>query len=389
MAGDLMSCVISAGAVVSGTDVLRPGWVEVETERVVAVGAGAPPRPADQNFPSAVIVPGFVDTHCHGGGGGAFTDATAAEDDPAVLSALACHRAHGTTRMMASLVSASPEALMTQVMALRPHVEAGRLLGIHLEGPWMSPCRLGAHDPTAVRHPSLEEIDALLEAANGTIAMVTLAPELPGGFDAVRRFAQAGVAVAVGHTDATYDVTCAAIESGARVGTHLFNAMRGVHHREPGPVIALTGDARVTVELIADGVHVHPAVYTDVVRSVGAHRVALVTDAMAAAGMPDGRYGLGTLDVDVVDKVAKVAGTETIAGSTATMDGLFRFAITHGGLREDDALVAAVQQTAVTPAQAHGVEVAALRVGDRADLVALDEQWNVIDVMHAGAWLSS
>ena len=168
---------------------------------------------------------------------------------------------------------------------------------------------------------------------------------------------------AVGHTEATYDQTRAAIDAGATVGTHLFNAMRPINTREPGPVIALLEDPRVTVELITDGVHVDPALYRHVCRTAGPDRVSLVTDAMAAAGMPDGRYWLGPLAVDVVDGVARVAETPTIAGSTATMDHQFRFAVDHSGLPRDEALMAAVRQASINPARALGLPCTGARAG--------------------------
>ena len=211
-------------------------------------------------------------------------------------------------------------------------VRAGVIDGIHLEGPWLSAQRCGAHQPALMRDPDPAEIDRVLEAGGGAIRMVTIAPERDGALAAIGQIVDAGVVAAVGHTEATYDQTRAAIDAGATVGTHLFNAMRPINTREPGPVIALLEDPRVTVELITDGVHVDPALYRHVFRSVGPDRVSLVTDAMAAAGMSDGGYWLGPLAVDVVDGVARVAGTETIAGSTATMDHVFRFAVEHCGL---------------------------------------------------------
>lgn len=227
--------------------------------------------------------------------------------------------------------------------------------------------------------------------------MVTIAPELDGALDAIAQIVDAGAVAAVGHTNATYDQTVAAIEAGARVGTHLFNAMRPVHHREPGPVTALVEDPRVTVEMIGDGVHLHPAVYRNVCARVGAGRVSLVTDAMAATGMPDGAYHLGALAVDVVDSIARVAGTDTIAGSTATMEQLFRYAVANapataqdapedtagnvttdaaGVAAADAALLAAVQQTSITPARALGLPAAGICPGGRADLVVLDSTAN-------------
>lgn len=372
------STLLAADAVVTGTHVLRPGWVEVADGRIVGVGSGEPPRTPDQRF-SGTIVPGFVDMHSHGGGGAAFTEATR----EAVETVTALHRRHGTTAMMASLVSAAPAELLRQVTGLAEEVRAGRVLGIHLEGPWMSPCRIGAHEPSTLRHPDLAEIDALLAAADGAIRMVTLAPELPGALAAVERFVEAGVVVAVGHTEATYEQTRAAIHAGARVATHLFNAMRPIHHREPGPVVALCEDPRVTVELIGDGVHVHPVNYRTVVDLVGPDRVVLMTDAMAAAGMADGAYKLGSLDVDVTDGVARVAGTDTIAGSTATMDALFRFAVEHSSVGGDAALLAAVTQTSLTPARTLGLPAPGLTSGAPADLVLLTHDLHVDRVLTA------
>jgi N-acetylglucosamine-6-phosphate deacetylase len=190
----------------------------------------------------------------------------------------------------------------------------------------------------------------------------------------------------VGHTDATYEQTRHAIELGATVGTHLFNAMRPLHHREPGPTLALLEDPRVTVELIADGIHVHPSVLHATVGAAGADRVALVTDANAAAGAEDGEYQLGPVSVDVVEGVARVRGSSTIAGSTATMDQLFRAAAGRGSDR-DAALIAAVILTSTSPARALGIDRAgALRVGGDADLVVLEQDLTVHAVMTGGSW---
>ena len=227
----------------------------------------------------------------------------------------------------------------------------------------------------------------MLAAGAGAIRMVTLAPERPGGEDAIRRFADAGVVVAVGHTDAGYEQTERAVGLGATVGTHLFNAMPPLHHREPGPALALLQDPRVVVELIADGVHVHPALLRAVIQSAGAQRVAVVTDAIAAAGCADGTFRLGAVPVDVVSGVARVQGTSTIAGSTATMDRLFRGV---AGLYPDaDAgLTAAVQTTSATPARALRLEsVGSLRPGYDANLVVLDLELRVTAVMRDGDWV--
>ncbi|WP_281690651.1 N-acetylglucosamine-6-phosphate deacetylase [Pseudonocardia thermophila] len=381
--------VLVAGTVVAlGT--AAPGWVAVEGERIAAVGHGAPPPGGTRRDlgAGAVIVPGFVDQHVHGGAGAAFTGGDPAE----ALRAVQFHRAHGTTTTLASLVAASPAELRRDVAALTELVADGELAGVHLEGPWLATARCGAHDPRQLRDPDPAELAALL--ATGVVRMVTLAPERAGGLEAVRRIVDAGAIAAVGHTDASYALTREAIAAGARVGTHLFNAMAPVHHREPGPAIALLEDPRVVVELVTDGLHVHPALWRHVLAAAGPDRIAAVTDAMAAAGMPDGDYRLGALRVTVTDRVARVAGPDgasgPIAGSTATTADLFARLVAEARLPRAEALAQAVALTATTPARVLGLadEVGALASGLRADVVVLDEGadgWlRVREVLRAG-----
>lgn len=352
-----------------------PGWVRTDGDRIAAVGSGTPASDAHL----AVLVPGFVDVHVHGGGGASFPGGDA-------LRAVAFHRAHGTTTTLASLVTAAPEELRRSVDALAELVVDGEIAGVHLEGPWLAATRCGAHDPAQLRDPDPAELDKLL--ATGVVAMVTLAPERVGALDAIQRVAGAGAVAAVGHTDADYALARAAIDAGARHGTHLFNAMAPLHHREPGPAVALLDDDRVTVELVTDGLHVHPAMWELAVRAAGEHRVAAVTDAMAAAGMPDGAYRLGRLDVEVVDRVARLAGgggLGAIAGSTATADALFRNIVARAALPRADALRQAAAMTATTPARALGLaDVGVLAAGRRADLVGLDADLQVAAVYRAG-----
>jgi N-acetylglucosamine-6-phosphate deacetylase len=367
--------VIAAGTMVLDGQVCRPGWLQTSGGRIAACSPGPPPRPADFDFPDCTVVPGFIDMHVHGGGGGSYTDADG------IVEAAAFHLRHGTTTTLASLVTASPSELLGGVRALAEATRRGTVAGIHLEGPWLSRAHCGAHDRTQMREPDAAEIDAVLAAGADTIRMVTLAPELPGADAAILRLVDTGVVVAVGHTDATYEQTKGAVALGATVGTHLFNAMPPLHHREPGPALALLRDPRVTVEVIADGVHLHPDVVKAVIAAAGADRVAMITDAIAAAGRSDGAFRLGAVPIDVAAGVARVHGTSTIAGSTATMDRLFR--TVHAGA----GLAAAVQTTAATPARALGLQgVGVLRAGYDANLVALDELLAISDVMVRGAW---
>jgi N-acetylglucosamine-6-phosphate deacetylase len=373
--------ILTAAQVVTPARILAPGWLRLHGDRIVEVGEGPPPHPADVDLGPVTASPGFVDLHVHGGGGASFDTGTADAADVAA----AAHLAHGTTSMAASLVTDTPGRMADAVRELALLVDDGRLAGIHLEGPWLSPRRSGAHQPGALTHPTPGAIDELLTAGGGAVRMVTLAPELPGGLDAVTRLADADVLVAVGHTDATYDEARAAIDAGARLGTHLFNAMRPLHHRDPGPVGALL-DAPVDVELVADGVHLHPAVLRTVFAAKPG-RCILVTDAMAAAGGPDGDYHLGPMAIEVRDGVARLAdadGTGAIAGSTLTMDAAVRFAVRTAGLP----LLDVVHAASTAPAAAWGMaDVGAIDAGRRADLVVLDERLEVVRVMRAGAWL--
>ena len=410
-------CLLTAARVVTGSAVHAPGWVRLSGDRVTAVGGGVPDTDEARlqhciDLGEATIVPGFVDIHVHGGGGSSYPDSDADAGGTSAKRARAAHLAHGTTRSMASLVAAAPERLLAQVAALAPLVERGEFGGIHLEGPWLSADRAGAHDPAALRAPDPAEIADLLDAgrsgADGrtAITVVTLAPELPGAIAAIEQFVAAGVRVGIGHTDADAACTRRAIDAGATLATHLFNAMPPLHHRRPGPVIALMHDPRVTLELVADGTHLDPGLARWVVASAGAQRVALVTDAMAAAGQGDGDYRLGGLDVAVRSGVARLRGATggigAIAGSTATMDGLFRSWLL-GGAGDGDGddpnstaeppsdarWIEAVRVTATTPARAVGwVDSGDLATGMRADLVVLDAAVRVQRVMRGGAWVA-
>jgi N-acetylglucosamine-6-phosphate deacetylase len=378
--------LITGGRVATPDGVLDPGWVLVDDGTISSVGSGAPPARPDATVTDATgswVVPGFVDIHTHGGGGAAFTS-----DDPAhVRQVVDAHTAHGTTTMLASLVTRPVPELVEQVAALAELVQEGLIAGVHLEGPFLSAARCGAHDPAILRPPDPVSVDALLAAGRGTIRMVTVAPELEGAVPAVKRLVDAGVIAAIGHTDALADDVVPAVDAGASVATHLFNGMRPLHHREPGPIGVLLDDERVTVELICDLVHLHPTVVRLAARHAGAGRTVLITDAIAAAAAGDGVYDIGGLEVNVTNGVPTLAGGGSLAGSTLTMDTAFRNLVQSCGLGVLDAVAAA----STRPAELLGLGnvTGRLAPGYAADVVLLDDALHTTSVMRRGEWVPS
>ena len=266
------------------------------------------------------MLPGFVDLHVHGGGGASFTEGTADQ----ARQAAAFHARHGTTTMLASLVTAPVAELEARADLLAGLAVEGVIAGLHLEGPFLSPARSGAQDPRHMLAPDAAVFERLHAAARGQLRILTLAPELPGAGAVIEAARRAGVTVAVGHTDATADVTTAAIDAGATHATHLFNAMRPLHHREPGAAGALLDRAEVTCEVIADGVHLHDMAIRLAFRAAGPARLVLVSDAMAAAGMPDGHYRLGSMRVTVAGGVARLPGDQADPGPQLRRPGPIR-----------------------------------------------------------------
>ncbi|MFI1165932.1 N-acetylglucosamine-6-phosphate deacetylase [Streptomyces sp. NPDC020801] len=371
------SKVLAGARVVLPTGIVEDGRVIVEGTRI---GDSAREDAEVVDVRGHWVVPGFVDLHNHGGGGASFSGSA---DD--VLTAVRTHRLHGTTTLVASTVTDDMGILTKQAGLLSELAEQGEIAGIHFEGPFISPCRKGAHSEALLRDPDPAEVRKLVDAARGRARMMTLATELPGGIGSVRLLAEHGVIAAVGHTDATYEQTVAAIEAGATVATHLFNAMPTLGHRAPGPIAALLEDERVTVELINDGVHLHRAALELAFHHAGAGRVAFITDAMDAAGIGDGRYMLGPLEVEVAGGVARLVQGGSIAGSTLTLDRAFQRAVTVDRLPVRDVVAA----LSANPARLLGMDdrIGSLEPGKDADLVLLDENFALTGVMRRGEWV--
>lgn len=345
---------------------ISPGWVRIDGGSIVDVGFDPAPQ-------TDYILPGLVDMHCHGGGGGAFE--VSAES---ARTAAEFHAAHGSTTVMASLGSTSHEALLEQVRTLAPLVEQGILAGVHLEGPYLSQARRGAHGLDQVRAPDPVELEAVLKAAGGTVRMVTIAPELPGATPMIAELAGRGVTVALGHTDATHAEALTGIDAGAAVATHLFNGMRPIHHRDGGVAVACLQDGRVVCELICDGHHVAPEMVRLAFGSA-AGRIALITDACVAAGMPDGSYRVGTEPVRVAAGEVRTADGRSLAGSGLTLLEGIRRAVAFGV-----PLAEAVRAASLTPATTLGRhDRGALAIGRRADILVTDGDLNLKRVLRA------
>ncbi|MDF7664712.1 N-acetylglucosamine-6-phosphate deacetylase [Bifidobacterium sp. ESL0745] len=331
------------------------------------------------------LTPGYIDMHVHGSWGRSFDDGPEGID-----IARTGHMVHGTTRQVLSLITNPIDVMCANLknvksaMSRRPDV-----LGAHLEGPFLALSRKGAHDPKCLKDPTDDLVDRLLEAADGSIRQITIAPELPHGLSAIKRFAAAGVVPAVGHCDADFQTAKRGFEAGAGIMTHIFNAMNGLKHREPGPIPAAVEDPRVTIELINDGFHVQDPVLKMAVK-FAPHRIAFVTDAMSATDCPDGAYKLGALDVTVKDGHARLVSNGSIAGSTLLLERSVSRAVNVLGMAPVDAIEAAT----LTPARTFGFDHAnavtgaplgLLSPGYAADLlISNPKTWQVEHVWCAG-----
>lgn len=376
------------GRVVTRDAVLPDGYVEVRGSRLSAVGpAKAYAGRQELPRPRGTLLPGLVDIHCHGGGG-----ATVTSGDPAQVESVARHhQAAGSTTLIASTVTDSAERMLAMVRAGAAMVERGLLAGLHLEGPFLAPARRGAHDPRHLRLPDLGLTRQLVEAGGGHVRVMTLAPELPRASQLMDLLDELGVQPAVGHTEGEAAVVAQALgRDRPGLVTHLFNGMPPLHHREPGPVAgslsaAARGEARV--ELVADGVHLGDATVRMVFDLLGPERIVLVTDAMAAAGMPDGVYDLGSQRVEVRNRVARLAGVgeQSIAGGTSRLLEVVSRCVHHAGID----LAAAVAAASSTPAAVLGLEqeLGALAAGLRADLIVVDDDLALQGVMRGGRWV--
>jgi N-acetylglucosamine-6-phosphate deacetylase len=336
------------------------------------------------------VVPGFVDVHIHGAGGHDVMEGT-----PGALETVAATvAAHGTTSLVATTVTASESETRASVAAIANFILdakqnparklSAEILGIHFEGPFISPARRGVHPEKWIALPSVALLAQLLQEARGTARILTLAPELPGALELIRAARESGIVVSLGHTDATYEQAQAAIGAGASHAAHVFNAMRPFSHRETGVIGAVLTSSKVSAELIADGVHVDEAAMRMLIELKTPERVILVSDGMSATGMPDGKYQLGKFEVNVSGGVARNAEGK-LAGSTLTLDRALRNMVAMGV-----PLASALRMVTANPARQIGLgsRKGVLVPGADADLVFLDDKLEVSGVMTRGAGLA-
>ena len=366
--------IVSAGTVLAADRDLTPGVVVIEDGRIARVSSDAAPAGA-LAFPDATMIPGLIDLQVNGGAGVDClrTGAPAYETLGRYLAAT------GVTAYLPTITSAPLDEMRRAgeavVIAMRREGRGPEILGVHLEGPYLNPLRRGAHPAAVLRTPDADEMAETVRRLDGALRIVTLAPELEGAEAVVRSLAGQGIVVSIGHTDAGFDEVEAAVRWGARMATHLFNAMRGIHHREPGTAGGALVTPALALGLIADLVHVHPAVLSLAAHAAGMARIVLVTDAISAAGMGRGSFTLGAQTVDVKDGVPRLADG-TLAGSVLQLHrAVQNFAAAAGVSRRD-----AVQAASLTPARLLGLHrrKGRLAVGMDADLVVLGRDGEVL-----------
>ena len=352
--------IAAARAVIDGKD-RSEIWIDIREGLIHEIGDG--PHPSSERKFSGTLIPGFIDIHCHGGGGYYFSNSS----PDLIAIAIATHRQSGTTTQFASLVTADLGELKEQIQRLIPFVRSGEIAGIHLEGPYLSRAKCGAHSPELLRAPSLDEVKSLVDYGQGTIAMVTIAPELEGALESIAWLTSQGIVAAIGHSDADADTARAAIDAGAKVVTHFTNAMAKMVGGQSMATEVLD-DSDISLELINDGTHV-PTDVIEALKKSALDRTVLITDAMSAAGSIDGKYQIGDLEVEVKDSIPRLVSNGSLAGSTLTMERAFLNFLNKDGTN----IVDAVHASSTRASQVFGLNnVGSISVGKKANILNFD-----------------
>jgi N-acetylglucosamine-6-phosphate deacetylase len=384
--------VLSTQRLYSPREEILDPLVFIEDGIISSVGSGAqreiPANATLVELGEAILVPGFVDIHMHGGAG---LDVMRASPDelPRLNNFLT---KHGVTGYFPTTVAAPLDQICAALERLADAIEAAQQnhsgdgdavqalpLGVHLEGPFLSHKRRGVHPPEYLVEPTLQVFERLWQAARGHVRMMTIAPELAGAIEVIAEATRRNVLVSIGHSDASLEAARAGVQAGARHATHTFNAMRPLDHRDPGILAEVLTDNQITADIIADGIHVMPEVVRIFLQAKGKDRAVLITDAISATGMPDGTYQLGPLQVEVKDGKCTMDGK--LAGSVLTMDRAVRNATQFGGWSLQDSVRAAT----LNPARAAGLaKHGRITAGAEANLVALNSKGDVLQTFVRG-----
>lgn len=366
--------IVRAKQIISSQTTIDDSDIHIIDGKIAAISAASLTEP---DLSVDIVVPGFVDVHCHGGDGFHFFD----EDSGAAKQAATFHLKHGSTSIIASFIAAPIPVLRNQIRSLVEQLPLRNIVGLHLEGPYLSEIFCGAHNPEFLSSPNVSEIQELLTQGAGWIKMITIAPELTGAMESISYLKSQGVIAAIGHSDADDVITKSAIDNGAKVVTHFFSAMRPIHHRIGGMTLTSLFDDRIYLELILDNVHIATNAIA-IPLHFAPERILGITDALAVAGQPDGDYTLGTTQVEVRNSIAKIKGKDLLAGSTLTMNKSFKSAVTKLGLTPNQA----VRAFSTRPAQLFGLNnVGDIRVGMDADLVLMDQNYELKNVIFKGS----
>ena len=382
------TCVIRNARIALPEHVISNGYLEIADGRIVKVAEGEPSSTSDElvfDAKKATLTPGFIDLHVHGGNGGAFTSVDPAEHN----LAREYHLKNGTTSMLASTHTMEFESLLAILKALsdssRTNKNGSKVLGIHTEGPFISEHKPGAHVVAQLKAGDLSAIQAVISAADDFVSMMTIAPEIPGGLDAIRYLVDKSIISSIGHTNATYAQAVEGIKAGARSTTHLFNAMSPLAHRDPGAVGAVLDNQDIFAELILDGIHIHQAIFRIALKSKGVDRINLITDATSLAGLPDGEYGaLPDRAVTKIGGKIVLAGTDTLAGSALSMNMVYQNAAKFAPLTLSElSKISSLNAAKILGKEA---DIGSLEVGKLADLVLMDAESTVQATMIEGEW---
>lgn len=326
--------IISAATVLIEEELQKEVWLEIEDGVIRSINSGTSPE-YDLRY-DGILIPGFVDIHCHGGGGKYF----ASLNDSEITQVIDTHRSGGTVAGLASLVTEPIPNLIAQIKRLVPFAQRNEIAGIHLEGPYLSHARCGAHDQNLLRTPTIPEVQGLLDAGQGFIKMITIAPELDGALEVIEYLSKSGVIAAIGHSQSDAATAQKAIDRGASVVTHFNNAMPKVVDGPGTMNSAVLNELRASLEIILDGEHIATSVVREIFEAAP-NRIVMITDAMSAAGSTDGTYQIANLEVSVKDGIARLTSNGTLAGSTLTMAKAFNHALNEIGISITEAVHAA------------------------------------------------